>query len=171
MEPLLDFLIEDESSGDNNPHPPNPDKQMTTAPKPKRIRRTPTTFDPSTFSNELDKDKVVPVKCCAVCCRLLYPEDYCKLSDLHKSKIEEMFVKERQAADRNNEYSGDIEKITWPLVNYRDINGNKKKLDTHTPRNKGEDAKYTIVCARHSSSGAQSLKTIIESVSRSASWF
>ncbi|KAG0274916.1 hypothetical protein BGZ96_004032, partial [Linnemannia gamsii] len=128
MEPPLDFPIDTESSGDDTPQHPNPVEQLPKAPKPERIRRTPKNIDPSTFSNEVQKDKAVPVKCCAVCCRLLYPEEYCKLSELHKTEIEEMFVEERQAAARNDDYSGDIEKIT------------------------------------HSSSGAQSLITIKETI-------
>ncbi|KAG0320070.1 hypothetical protein BG000_003709 [Podila horticola] len=161
MEWLLDFPIEDESSGDDNPHPPNPNKLMTTAPKPKRIRLTLTTFDASTVSNEVKKDKVIPVKCCAVCCRLLYPEDYCKLLELHKTKIEEKFVKDMQTAHRNGKSLPGIEKITWPLLKHRDHNGEGiKRLDIHNPMGKGEE--FVIVCSRNSSSGAQSLKTVMD---------
>jgi len=149
---------QDESSGDDNPHPFNATEQTPKGPK--RIRGTPKTFRPDTFSNEVENDKGVPVKCCAVCCRLLYPENYCKLSVPHVRKIEEMLIKDRQTAHRNDR---DFEKITWPLLNYRDHNGNRiTKLHTHKPRGKG--AEYVIVCARHKSSGAQSLETIMEYV-------
>lgn len=161
----MDFPIEDESSGEDNPHPLNPNKQPSNPneqrPKaPKRIRRTPTTILPISFTNEVQKDKEVPLKCCAVCCRLLYPENYCKLSELHKTKIEEMFIKDRQAAHDNDR---DFQNINWPLLNYRDHNGNRiTKLHMHKPKGKG--AEYVIVCARQRSSGAQSLKTIMDYV-------
>ena len=76
-----------------------------------------------------------------------------------------MFVRDRQYAIAHGTTVAEIEKITWPLLNYRDHNGDRKRLDTHIPRNKGADAKYVIVCARHKSSGAQSLKTIMDYVS------
>ncbi|KAF9081349.1 hypothetical protein BGX29_004570, partial [Mortierella sp. GBA35] len=103
MQPLLDFPIEDESSEEDNPHPLNPNEQPLDPNEqrpqaPKRIRLTPADFRDDTFSNGVKKDKEVPEKRCAVCCRLLYPENYCKLSELHKTKIQEMFFKDRRAA-------------------------------------------------------------------------
>jgi len=58
----------------------------------------------------------------------------------------------------------EIEIITWPLLNYRDHKGEPiRQLDIHNPKGKGDE--YIIVCARHKSSGAQELKTIIDYVS------
>ncbi|KAF9118732.1 hypothetical protein BG015_006534, partial [Linnemannia schmuckeri] len=163
MEPLLDFPSEDEFSGDDNPHPLdqneqplNPNEQRPQAPK--RIRLTPAGFRVDTFFNEVKKDKEIPEKCCAVCCRLLYPEEYCKLSVPYVRKIEKMLVKDRQAAHRNNR---DFENINWPLGNYRDHHGNKIQ-NPHTHKPKGKGAEYVIVCARHKSSGTQSVETIMK---------
>lgn len=170
MQPLLDSSSQGESSGDDNPHPLNPNEQPLNPNEqrpqaPKRIRRTPAGFRVDTFTKEAEKDKQVPVKCCAICCRLLYPENYCKLWESHKTKIEEMLVKDMQTAHRNGMSVPDLEKITWPLRNYRDHNGNKIQ-DLHTHKPKGKGAEYVIVCATHKSSGAQSLKTIMEYVCR-----
>lgn len=100
MQPLLDCSSQDESSGEDNYHPLNPneqplDPQEQRPQAPKRIRLTPASIRVDTFSNEVEKDKEVPEKCCAVCCRLLYPENYCKLSESHKADIEKVFVKDR----------------------------------------------------------------------------
>ena len=155
----MDRHSEDESSEDETLLDPQPDGQRRQA----RVRQIPQNFNMLTFNNEINKDKEVPTKHCAICCRLLYPEDYCKLSMAHKTKIEEMFVKDMQTAHRNDIPLPDIEKITWPLVNYRKLNGTKRQdPDYHFPK-KGEE--YVIVCARHKSSGAQNLKTIMDYVS------
>ncbi|KAF9367470.1 hypothetical protein CPC16_006461, partial [Podila verticillata] len=90
---------QDESPGDDNPLPLDATEQTPKGPK--RIRGTPEDIDLSTFTNEFEKHKVVPGKCCTVCCRLLYPEVYCKLSEPHKTEIEEMFVKDMQTAHDN----------------------------------------------------------------------
>lgn len=125
----------------------------------RRIRQIPQNFNIATFNNEIDKDKEIPRKRCAVCCRLLYPEEYCRLSSNHKTSIEKMFVKDRQTAFANGKTVREIENINWPLLNYRDHNGEQiQQLDTHLPKGKGGE--HVIVCARHRSSGAQSLKTI-----------
>jgi len=131
----------------NSPHPLNATEQKPKGPK--WIRGTPPDLDPSTFDNEVEKDKVVPYKCCAVCCRLLYLEDYCKLSEPHKMRIEDMFVKDMQTALECGKTLPDIEKITWPLLKLPWPQWNQKRLDTHIPKNKGKEAKYVIVCARH----------------------
>jgi hypothetical protein len=75
-----------------------------------------------------------------------------------------MFVRDRQYAIAHGTTVAEIEKITWPLLNYRDHNGEPtQQIDIHRPRGKGDE--YVIVCARHKSSGAQSLKTIMDYVS------
>ncbi|KAK3807139.1 MAG: hypothetical protein J3R72DRAFT_481202 [Linnemannia gamsii] len=166
MHLLLDCSSQGESSGDDNPHSldlnehaPNLNEHFLNPKKraanpieeklkdPKRIRLTPKTFAPKTFCNEVDNDKEIPEKCCNVCCRLLYPEDYCRLSKPHKERIEEMFAKDRQTALGDGKSVPEIEKITWPLLNYRDQNGNQiQELHTHMPLkgpNKGEE--YVII--------------------------
>src|SRR4051794_23104326 len=55
---------------------------------PKRIRQIPKSFNATTFTNEIVKDSEIPKKRCAVCCRLLYPEEYCRLSSTNKDNIE-----------------------------------------------------------------------------------
>ncbi|KAF9398637.1 hypothetical protein BGZ94_005949, partial [Podila epigama] len=95
----LDLISENEISEDSSSEddvPPLLDQNVQ-KPKP-RVRQTPLRFNNSTFTNEIKYDKEVPVKCCAVCCRLLYPRDYCKLSIDHKRKIEEMILEDRQYA-------------------------------------------------------------------------
>jgi hypothetical protein len=127
-------------------------------------RKIPRSFNISTFNNEIEKDKEVPEKRCAVCCKLLYPEEYCRLSIDHKKKIEELFPRERRNALKNGWTVAEMEQITWPLLNYRDLNGQRiREVDTHKPKGKGGE--YVIVCARHKSSGAQDLETIMDYVS------
>ncbi|KAF9274462.1 hypothetical protein BGZ74_004341, partial [Mortierella antarctica] len=81
----MDRHSEDGFSGDEAPMAPQRGEQTRKA----RVRQIPQRFNLSTFTNEIENDKEVPKKHCAVCCRLLYPEDYCKLSEFHKTKIEE----------------------------------------------------------------------------------
>lgn len=158
----LDVSSQDESSGDDSSLILNRTEQRTQAPK--RIRGTPLYFLPKTFTNETEKDKEVPEKRCAVCCKLLYPEDCCKLSLAHKTRIENMFPGDRRNALEHGATVDEIEKITWPLLNYRDYNGEQiRNVDIHYPKGKGEE--YVIVCARHKSSGAKSLNTIMDYVS------
>jgi len=166
--PFENEISEDESSGDEDlPHLDQNEQedcplldQSEQTPK-RRIRQIPQNFNIATFNNEIDKDKEIPKKRCAVCCRLLYPEEYCRLSSSHQTSIEKMFVKDRQTAHRNDR---DFENINWPLLNYRDHNGERiQLLDTHLPKGKGGE--HVIVCARHKSSGTQSLKTIRDYVS------
>ncbi|KAK3805463.1 MAG: hypothetical protein JOS17DRAFT_781367 [Linnemannia elongata] len=168
LDPIEQHLVnEDESTVEENPHPINPtnpnkrplDSNDQRPKAPKRVRLTPANFRLDTFSNEVERDKDIPEKCCAICCRLLYPEEYCKLSEINKRKIEEMFVKDRQAALKNGSVPvSEIEKLTWPLQNYRDHNGEKKKLDTHIPKNKDRNRNMLL----HKSSGTQSVRTIME---------
>jgi hypothetical protein len=165
MQPLLGCSSQEESSGEDNPHPLNPNEQPLNPNEqrpqaPKRIRLTPAGFRSDTFSNEVKKDKEIPEKCCAVCCRLLYPEEYCKLSEPYVRKIEKMFGKDRRTAHDNDR---EFENINWPLGNYRNHNGNRIQ-DPHTHKPLGKGAEYVVVCARHRSSGTQSVETIMEHV-------
>lgn len=74
-------------------------------------------------------------KCCAVCCRLLYPEEYCRLSVEHKEEIEQLFVQYRRYALSDGAGIGEILKLTWPLLNYRELDGEPiRQLDIHYPR-------------------------------------
>ncbi|KAK3842807.1 MAG: hypothetical protein J3R72DRAFT_420982 [Linnemannia gamsii] len=58
-----------------------------------------------------------------------------------------MFIKDRQTVHNSDH---DFEKITWPLLNYRDRNGNKiQQLNTHKLRGKG--AEYFITQIKWSS--------------------
>ena len=58
----------------------------------------PTRYNDSTFSNDIDKDKDIPRKRCAVWCKLLYPEEHKKLWAKHMEKLEGWFVGDRRAA-------------------------------------------------------------------------
>ncbi|KAG0333307.1 hypothetical protein BG000_009275, partial [Podila horticola] len=57
MQPRLDCLSQDESSGDDTTHPPNRNEQKP--PGPKRISGTPETFRADTFTNEVKNDKEI----------------------------------------------------------------------------------------------------------------
>lgn len=160
MDTDLNRPSEDESSTDEQP-PAVSQGARTPA---KRIRQIPKTIYPKRFTNEIAKDKEVPMKHCAVCCRVLYPEEYSELSKGYKLKIEELFVKERRAALTQGATVNEIEKMTWPLLNYRDLSGEPiHQLDFHLPKGK-DKIEYAFVCPRHGSSGKQSLKTIIDYV-------
>lgn len=128
-----------------------------------RVRGVPTGYRKSTFTNEINQDKEIPEKRCAVCCRLLYKEEYCTLWKKHQTKIEEQFVQDRTAALANGASRGTIESMTWPLLNYRDHKGKRiRELDITT---NGKRAGAVIVCARHKSGGSQDLTSIISYVS------
>ena len=161
MDTDLNRSSEDESSADEQP-PTTSQGARTPA---KRIRQIPKTLHPSRFTNEIAKDKEIPMKHCAVCCRILYPEEYSELSKGYKLKIEELFVKERIAALAQGATVNEIEKMTWPLLNYRDLSGEPiRQLDFYLPRGKNK-TEYAVVCPRHGSGGKQSLKTIMDYVS------
>lgn len=123
-----------------------------------------------TYINEVDKDKT-PEKCCAVCSRLLYPEKYCRLSINYKTTIENLFVEDLRNALAHNATVAEIEKISWPLLHYRDHNGDQIQLNIHNPSGRGEE--FGIVCVKHKSSGAQCLKTLMDFISGVANhtWF
>lgn len=74
--PFENELFEDESSGDEDP----PLLDLNEQGPQDRAIKIPLSFNMLTFNNEIEKDKEVPEKCCTVCCKLLYPEDYCPLS-------------------------------------------------------------------------------------------
>lgn len=152
---------EDESSADEQP----PGVSQRAGTPAKRIRQIPKTLNPIRFTNEIAKDKEIPMKHCAVCCRVLYPEEYSELKKGYKSKIEELFVKGRRAALTQGATVNEIEKITWPLLNYRDLSGEPIcQLDFHLPKGK-DKIEYAVVCPRHGSSGKQSLETLMNYVS------
>lgn len=128
-----------------------------------RVRRVPTGYRMSTFKNEADQDKEIPVKRCAVCCKLLYKEEYCALWKKHQTKIEEQFVQDRSAALAKGASRLSIEYMTWPLLNYRDHKGKRiRELDI---KENGKAAGAVVVCARHKSGGSQDLTSIISYVS------
>lgn len=78
-----------------------------------RVRHVPTGYR---MSNVLQmrpiKTKEIPVKRCAVCCRLLYKEEYCALWKKHQTKIEEQFVQDQSAALANGASRESIESMT-----------------------------------------------------------
>ena len=128
-----------------------------------RIRGVPSGYRMSTFTNEANQDKEIPVKHCAVCCRLLYKEEYCALWKKHQTKIEEQFVQDRTAALAKGASRESIKSMTWPLLNYRDHKGKRiRELDIKA---NGKHAGAVVVCARHKSGGSQDLTSIISYVS------
>jgi hypothetical protein len=128
-----------------------------------RVRRVPTGYRMSTFTNEVNQDKEIPVKRCAVCCKLLYKEEYCALWKKHQTKIEEQFIQDRSAALAKGASRESIESMTWPLLNYRDHKGKRiRELDIKA---NGKHAGAVVVCARHKSGGSQDLTSIISYVS------
>jgi hypothetical protein len=114
-----------------------------------RVRRVPLGYRTNTFTNEVKQDKEIPVKCCAVCCRLLYKE--------------EQFVQDQRAALEEGATQAFLDSMTWPLLNYRDHKGERiRKLDI---KENGKNAGAVVVCARHKSGGSQDLNSIISYVS------
>lgn len=128
-----------------------------------RVRRVPTGYRMSTFTNEVIQDKEIPVKRCAVCCRLLYKEEYCALWKKHQTKIEEQFAQDRTAALAKGASQESIESMTWPLLNYRDHKG--KRIREIDIKESGKHAGAVVVCARHKSGGSQALSSIFSYVS------
>jgi hypothetical protein len=128
-----------------------------------RVRGVPTGYRKSTFTNEVNKDKEIPLKRCAVCCKLLYKEEYCALWKKDQKKIEEQFVQDRIVALAKGASRISIESMTWPLLNYRDHKGKRiRELDMKA---NGKNAGAVVVCARHKSGGSQDLSSIISYVS------
>ena len=128
-----------------------------------RVRRVPTGYRMSTFTNEANQDKEIPMKRCAVCCKLLYKEEYCALWKKHQTKIEEQFIQDQSAALAKGASRESIESMTWPLLNYRDHKGKRiRELDIKA---NGKHAGAVVVCARHKSGGSQDLTSIISYVS------
>jgi hypothetical protein len=128
-----------------------------------RVRNIPTGYRMNTFSNEAKQDKEIPVKRCAVCCRLLYKEEVCALWKNHQRIIEEQFVQDRRASFAEGVNREVVESMTWPLLNYRDHNGVRiRELDLTAT---GKHAGAVVVCARHKSGGSQDLNSIIGFVS------
>jgi hypothetical protein len=147
-------LIEEEGNVDSS----DIDPQV-----PITIRRVPTSYRGNTFSNEIRQDKEVPMKRCAVCCRLLYKEEYCGLLKRHQKIIEEQFARYRSEAVAKGAAPESVESMNWPLLGYRDESGVQiSELDLKTG---GKDSGCILVCARHKSRGSQDLSTIISYVS------
>lgn len=126
-----------------------------------RVRRVPTGYRKNTFTNEVKQDKEVPVKRCAVCCRLLYKEEHCALLKNDQILIEEQFAQDRRQALASGAES--VESMNWPLLNYRDESGMRiHELDIKAG---GRHSGSVLVCARHKSKGSQDLGTIVSYVS------
>jgi len=139
------------------------DHSAVTPQKPTRVRRVPTGYRKRTFTNEANQDKEIPVKRCAVCCKLLYQEECFALWKKHQTKIEEQFIHDRSAALAKGASRESIESMTWPLLNYRDHKGKRiRELDIQP---NGKNAGAVVVCARHKSGGSQDLTSIISYVS------
>lgn len=127
-----------------------------------RIRGVPTGYRTSTFVNEANQDKEVPLKRCAVCCKLLYKEDCYVLSKDDRRKVEVQFVQDRLDAQSQGASPEVLSSMTWPLLNYRDHRGMMiDQLDVNTD---GKNSGTVVVCARHKSKGAQDLETIFKYV-------
>jgi hypothetical protein len=139
------------------------DNSETAPQKSIRIRRIPTGYRKNTFTNEANQDKDIPVKRCAVCCRLLYKEEYCALWKKHQTIIEEQFVQDRRTALANGASRESVESMTWPLLNYRDHKG--KRIRELDKKENGKHAGAVVVCARHKSGGSQDLTSIVNYVS------
>lgn len=97
-----------------------------------------------TFDNEQKRGVYIPDSFCAVCCRILYTEERCVMSETAEKDISEHLRKKS---------------LTWPVLMYKDRSGkNISKL-------KRKDNGRIVVCASHKSSGKNSIAGIKEFVS------
>lgn len=137
-------------------------EEITNSRKPVRVRGTPTGYRRKTFVNEIDQDKEIPLKHCAVCCRLLYKEECAVLLKSHREIIEKRFTQDRRSALAQGFSQQRLESMTWPLLNYRDHEGVRiRELDI---AENGKHAGGVVVCPRHKSGGSQDLETIMRFV-------
>jgi hypothetical protein len=127
------------------------------------IRRVPTSFRRVTFTNEAKQDKEVPVKRCAVCCRLLYKEEYFALRKDDQNIIEEKFFQARAEAMAEGATPESVQSMTWPLLNYCDNDGMRiRELDVKPG---GKHSGSIVVCSRHKSGRRKDLDCIFSYVS------
>lgn len=131
--------------------------------KSSRVRTVPQSYRTNTFSNEVKQDKEIPKYKCAVCCRVLYKEECFSMSKRQESVLERNFLEERRQLLETGSSLRLAESMSWPVLNYRDENGNRiSELDRHYV---GKHAGTIVVCSRHKSSGAQDTQTVFSYVS------